>query len=176
MGFDKKLIRDAWYNKLLEKDYSLIITINLPSTNMYGYYESRDRQETLERIRRLWRDIEREFIGFSHWERNPLPFTGVYSSIGLKKWSMDILVWKTEDDRSVVRKLEGVIERFRKEYLLSKGNISVEKVKVKEYTCGLLADKIYDSKEDYCVYDLKTLYGIKKMVYHIKKKEEDVDQ
>lgn len=66
--------QEYWLKYLMEKEYKYMITIKLPHYEIDGFKRMKNQEAAVEQLRKLIREIEQEYTGHKHWERDCFDF------------------------------------------------------------------------------------------------------
>lgn len=128
--------QSGWYNKLIGLDYTLLITMTLPTKNIQGIEKTRKCEEAFERYKKLVGSFECHLYG-KNWRRHPLHFIGCMDRGESSFWHLHLLIprYNNEDEVGLVRKVCEGVRWLIDEFDLEHDSIDVRYVYDKEGIC-----------------------------------------
>lgn len=165
----KVIINDyqkAWYNKLVGIEYTLLITMTLPSENIRGVVKSRKCEESFSWYKKLVQGFEYYLYG-CNWRRHPLHFIGCMEHGESGFWHMHLLIprYEGEEEIGLVRKVCEGLRHIIEEFDLKDDSIDVRYVYDKEGACLFFVKELknYSNEERAGIFYLNTMFsGVKR--------------
>lgn len=84
--------QEQWKEWLMQKEYKYMITIKLPHREINGFKRTKNQEAAKIQLRKLIRQIEREYTGHNHWEKDAFDFNLVFEHGDSGFWHVHIAV------------------------------------------------------------------------------------
>ena len=167
--------QEHWLKWLMEKEYKYMITIKLPHYEIDGFKRTKKQAEAMEQLRKLIREIEQEYTGHKHWERDCFDFRIAIEHGVAGFWHCHlVVVADTMNYETTYNKLLESIKRVLQKHKLFKTCIELTYVYDQIGLCMYLVKELEDAKSDDNLRKeysyLADLYGL----FHIKVKNRHV--
>jgi hypothetical protein len=167
--------QEHWLKYLMEKEYKYMITIKLPHYEIDGFKRTKKQAEAVEQLRKLIREIEQEYTGHKHWERDCFDFrVAIEHGISGFHHCHLVVVANTMNYETTYNKLQESIKRVLQKHKLFKTCIELTYVYDQIGLCMYLVKELEDAKSDDNLRKeysyLADLYGL----FHIKVKNRHV--
>lgn len=176
-NYNMSIEQCAWYLDLIKHEYLALLSIKLPHINQSGYRRTKNQKEAKEMYRRIIQQIEIRFSGSNHhWNRNPLPFVGVFERGKSGFWHVHLLIKNCGEPMDILRRLLVAIDEVREYYGFFRTVINLRYVYDKEGVCAYLVKELnkntnnpnarYIHDEGAYLFYLKTWFGkVKEKIY-----------
>lgn len=110
--FKLKPYQEQWKDWLMRKEYKYMITIKLPHYEINGFKRTKNQEDAKAQLRKLIREIEREYTGHSHWEKDGFDFNLVFEHGESGFWHVHLaVVSNTMNYETYYNKLQDAINR-----------------------------------------------------------------
>lgn len=104
--------QEQWKKWLMQKEYKYMITIKLPHREINGFKRTRNQEAAKVQLRKLIRQIEREYTGHNHWEQDAFDFNLVFEHGESGFWHIHIaVVLNTMNYETYYNKLQAAINQ-----------------------------------------------------------------
>jgi hypothetical protein len=168
--------QETWLKCLMEKEYKYMITIKLPYYNIDGFKRTKKQAEAVEQLRKLIREIEQEYTGHKHWERDCFDFRVAVEHGVAGFWHAHlVVVANTMKPETYYNRLQTAIDSVLQKHKLFKTCIELTYVYEQIGLCMYLVKELEDAKSDddlkkeySYLSDLYTLFHIRVRDRHVK--------
>lgn len=161
----------GWLKYLMEKEYKYMITIKLPHYNIDGFKRTKKQEEAVEQLRKLIREIEQEYTGHKHWERDCFDFRVAIEHGIAGYWHAHlVVVANTMNYETTYNKLQESIKRVLQKHKLFKTCIELTYVYEQIGLCMYLVKELDNPDNNHLVKEysyLSDLYNL----FHVKIKD-----
>lgn len=166
--------QEYWLKYLMEKQYKYMITIKLPHYEIDGFKRTKNQEVAVEQIRKLIREIEREYTGHKHWERDCFDFRVVFEHgiSGFHHCHL-VVVADTMNYETTYNRLQKSIDSVLQKHKLFKTCIELTYVYDQIGLCMYLVKELENTDNNHLEKEysyLSDLYGL----FHIKIKDKQV--
>ena len=166
--------QEYWLKYLMEKEYKYMITIKLPHYEIDGFKRTKNQEAAVEQIRKLIREIEREYTGHKHWERDCFDFRVVFEHgiSGFHHCHL-VVVADTMNYETTYNRLQKSIDSVLQKHKLFKTCIELTYVYDQIGLCMYLVKELENTDNNHLEKEysyLSDLYGL----FHIKIKDKQV--
>lgn len=104
--------QEQWKDWLMQKEYKYMITIKLPHREINGFKRTYNQESAKVQLRKLIREIEREYTGHNHWEKDAFDFNLAFEHGESGFWHVHIaVVSNTMNYETYYNKLQAAINR-----------------------------------------------------------------
>ena len=166
--------QEHWLKYLMEKEYKYMITIKLPHYEIDGFKRTKNQEAAVEQIRKLIREIEREYTGHKHWERDCFDFRIAIEHGVAAFWHGHlVVVADTMNYETTYNKLQESIKRVLQKHKLFKTCIELTYVYDQIGLCMYLVKELKNPDNNHLEKNysyLSDLYAL----FHIKVKDKRV--
>ena len=158
----------------MEKEYKYMITIKLPHYEIDGFKRTKNQEAAVEQIRKLIREIEREYTGHKHWERDCFDFNCVFEhgKSGFHHCHL-VVVADTMNYETTYNRLQKSIDSVLQKHKLFKTCIELTYVYDQIGLCMYLVKELENPDNNHLEKEysyLSDLYGL----FHIKVKDRQI--
>lgn len=166
--------QEYWLKYLMEKEYKYMITIKLPHYEIDGFKRTKNQEVAVEQIRKLIREIEREYTGHKHWERDCFDFNCVFEhgKSGFHHCHL-VVVADTMNYETTYNRLQKSIDSVLQKHKLFKTCIELTYVYDQIGLCMYLVKELENPDNNHLEKEysyLSDLYGL----FHIKVKDRQI--
>lgn len=160
--------QEYWLKYLMEKEYKYMITIKLPHYEIDGFKRTKNQEAAVEQIRKLIREIEQEYTGHKHFERDCFDFRIATEHGVAGFWHGHLVVIAdTMNYETTYNKLQESIKRVLQKHKLFKTCIELTYVYDQIGLCMYLVKELENPDNNHLEKNysyLSDLYGL----FHIK--------
>ena len=101
-----------WRQWLMQKEYKYLITVKLPHREINGFKRTKNQETAKVQLRKLIRELEREYTGHSHWEKDAFDFNLAFEHGESGFWHVHIaVVSNTMNYETYYNRLQMAIDR-----------------------------------------------------------------
>lgn len=166
--------QEYWLKYLMEKEYKYMITIKLPHYEIDGFKRTKNQEAAVEQIRKLIREIELEYTGHKHWERDCFDFRVVFEH-GISGFHHGhlVVVADTMNYETTYNRLQKSIDSVLQKHKLFKTCIELTYVYDQIGLCMYLVKELENPDNNHLEKEysyLSDLYGL----FHIKVKDKQI--
>ena len=166
--------QEYWLKYLMEKEYKYMITIKLPHYEIDGFKRTKNQEVAVEQIRKLIREIEREYTGHKHWERDCFDFNCVFEhgKSGFHHCHL-VVVADTMNYETTYNRLQKSIDSVLQKHKLFKTCIELTYVYDQIGLCMYIVKELENTDNNHLEKEysyLSDLYGL----FHIKVKDKQI--
>lgn len=166
--------QEHWLKYLMKKEYKYMITIKLPHYEIDGFKRTKKQAEAVEQLRKLIREIEQEYTGHKHWERDCFDFRVAIEHGVAGFWHAHlVVVANTMNYETTYNKLLESIKRVLQKHKLFKTCIELSYVYDQIGLCMYLVKELENPDNNHLEKEysyLADLYAL----FHIKIKDKQV--
>ena len=167
--------QEYWLKYLMEKEYKYMITIKLPHYEIDGFKRTKNQEVAVEQIRKIIREIEQEYTGHKHFERDGFDFNCVFEhgKSGFHHHCHLVVVADTMNYETTYNRLQKAIDSVLQKHKLFKTCIELTYVYEQIGLCMYLVKELENPDNNHLTKEysyISDLYGL----FHIKVKDRQI--